>query len=115
MVDAKDLGGRISRTFNFMYEVRDGYYVLGCDYFRPCTDMEMDVYKGFKEALESGDGDWILDQYKRVRRYVSDVQPGSKAREQGIVEFVQGLNEEELESLGGQVDRAMEYAKVAYR
>ncbi len=114
MVNAKDLGERISRMFNFMYEAKDDYYVLGRDYFRPCTDLEMGVYKGFTEALESGDGDWIIDQYKRVRKYVSDVQPGSRVREQGIVEFVQGLDGEELESLRIQVDRAMEYARTAY-
>lgn len=57
----------------------------------------------------SGDGDRIIDQYRRVRRYVSDAQPGSRAREQGIVEFIQGLEREELDSLSIQVDWAMEW------
>ena len=115
MVDAKDLGERISRMFNFMYEVKGDYYVLGRDYFRPCTDLEMEVYKGFREALKGGSEDCIVDQYKRVRKYVSDCQACNRAREQEIVEFVQRLGEEELESLSSQVDRAMGYAQSAYR
>lgn len=115
MVDANDLGERISRMFNFMYEVKGGYYVLGCDYFRLCTDLEIGVYKGFTEALEDGSENRIIDQYKRARKYVSDCQACSKAREQEIVEFVQRLGEEELESLSSQVDRAMGYAQSAYR
>lgn len=97
------------------YETNSDYYVLGRDYFRVCTDLELGVYMRFEEALESGSEDWIVDQYKRVRRYVSDCQPSSRAREQEIVEFIQGLGEEELESLSVQVDRAMEYARIAYR
>lgn len=106
---------KIIRMFNFMYETNRGYYVLGRDYFRTCTDLELDVYKGFQEALEGKDEDWIVDQYKRVRRYVSDCQSGSRSRNKEIVEFVQGLSAEELESLSGQVDWAMEYAQIAYR
>lgn len=115
MVDAKDLGERISRMFNFMYEVKGDYYALGRDYFRLCTDMEMGVYKGFREALESGNEDWIIDQYKRVRRYMPDCQPSSRARKLEIAEFVQGLCEEELESLSNQMDLAMKYAHIAYK
>lgn len=115
MVNAQDLGERLTRMFNFMYEASNDYYVLGRDYFRPCTDLEMGVYKGFKEALEGESEDWIIEQYKRVRKYVSDCQPSSMDREKEIMEFVQGLSEEELESLGRQADRAVEYAQIAYR
>ncbi len=114
MVNAQDLGERLSRMFDFMYEVNDGYYVLGRGYFRICTDLEKDVYKGFVAALEDGSEDWTIDQYRRVRGYVSDCQPTSRAREQEIVEFVCGLGEGELESLNSQMDRAMKYAQIAY-
>lgn len=115
MVNAKDLGERISRMFNFMYEVKGDYYVLGRDYFRPCTDIEIKVYKGFREALEGGNEDWIIDRYRRVRKYVSDCQACSRVREQEIVEFVCRLSKEEIESLSSQADRATRYAQSAYR
>lgn len=114
-MNAQDLGERITRMFNFMYEVNGDYYVLGRDYFRLCTDLEMDVFKRFRETLESGNEDWIIDQYKRVRRYVCDCQPNSEERDNEIVKFVQKHGEGELESLSRQVDQAMEYAQTAYR
>lgn len=115
MINVQDLGERISRMFNFMYEVNNDYYVLGRDYFRTCTDLELGVYKGFKEALEGDSKDWSIEQYKRVRKYVSDCQLSSRARKQKIVEFVRGLSEDEVESLSRQVDRAMEFALIAYK
>ncbi len=115
MVNAQGLGERLSQMFNFMYEINGDYYVLGRDYFRLCTDLEMGVYKGFKAALEGGSEDWIIDQYKRVRSYVSDCQPSCRVREEEIGEFVCGLGERELELLNSQVDRAMKYAQIAYR
>ncbi len=36
MVDARELGEKITRMFNFIYEVKDDYYVLGRDYVRIC-------------------------------------------------------------------------------
>ena len=72
-------------------------------------------YKGFEEALRDESEDGNIEQYKRVRKYVSDCQPGSRAREQEIMEFVQKLSEEELGSLNSQVNRAMRYAQIAYR
>lgn len=115
MINAQNLGEKLIHTFNFMYEVNNDYYALGRDYFRPCTDMELEVYKGFREALEGGNEDWIIDQYKRVRKYMSDCQPRSRDREQEIVKFVQGLSKEELKSLSSQIDRAMKYAQIAYQ
>ena len=111
----QDLGERITRMFNFVYEVNGDYYVLGRDYFRYCTDLEMDVYKGFREALEGKKEEWIIEQYKRVRKYVSDCRPDSRSREKEIAEFVQELSDEEWETLNRQVDLAMEYARVAYK
>lgn len=61
-------------------------YALGRDYFRPCTDMELEVYKGFREALEGGNEDWIIDQYKRVRKYMSDCQPRSRDQEKAYAQ-----------------------------
>lgn len=114
-MNALDLGEKLTQMFNFMYEINSDYYVLGRDYFRPCTDLEMGVYKGFKEALEGKSEDWIIEQYKRVRKCVSDYQPSSSIRAKEIKEFVQGLNEEELESLSRQMNRAIEYAQIAYK
>lgn len=34
MMNTQDLGQRITRMFNFMYEVNGNYYVLEKDYFR---------------------------------------------------------------------------------
>lgn len=51
MVIAQELGEKISRMFNFIYEVNNDYYILGRDYFRLCTDLEIGVYKGFKMLL----------------------------------------------------------------
>lgn len=115
VINAQDLGEKIVQTFNFIYEVEGNYYVLGRDYFRLCTSLEMEVYKGFKEALRGESEDGVINQYKRVRKYVSDCQVGSRAREQEIMEFVQKLGEKELESLSSQVDRAMRYAQIDYR
>lgn len=115
MINAQDLGERITRMFNFMYEVKGNYYILGQDYFRPCTDLEMGVYIGFKEALDRKEVGFIVEQYKRVRRYTSDSQPGNRNRDKEIVEFVQGLSEGDLESLNRQVDCAAAYAQIAYR
>lgn len=114
-MNAPDLGEKLTQMFNFIYEINGDYYVLGRDYFRLCTDMEMGVYKGFKEALESKSEDWIIEQYKRVRKYVSDCQPSSSIRAKEIKEFVQGLSEKELELLSRQVERAIEYAQIAYK
>lgn len=102
MINVQNLGKRIFQMFNFMYEVNDDYYVLGKDYFSSCTDLEMGVYKGFREALEGDSKDWSIEQYKRVRKYVTDCQSDSRAREQEIVEFVRRLSEDEVESLSGQ-------------
>ena len=114
MVNAQELGERITRMFNFIYEVNSDYYVLGRDYFRLCTDLEIDVYKRFKDVLDGKVEGVIIEQYKRVRRYTSDCQLNSRARDKEIVEFVQGLREEELEALNKQVDQAESYAQVAY-
>lgn len=114
MINAQNLGEKLIHTFNFMYEVNGDYYVLGRDYFRSCTDLEAGVYKGYKEALERTDDDWIIEQYKRVRKYVSDCQPGSRSRDKGLLEFVKGLKAEELESLSRQMDKAESYAQIAY-
>lgn len=114
MVIAQELGEKITRMFNFIYEVNNDYYILGRDYFRLCTDLEIGVYKEFKNALD-GKEECISEQYKRVRRYTSDCQLGSKARDKEIVEFVQGLREEELEMLSKQVAQAESYAQIAYQ
>lgn len=44
---AQELGEKIAGMYNFIYEINDDYYVLGRDYFRLCTDLEIDVYKRF--------------------------------------------------------------------
>lgn len=44
MVIAQELGEKITRMFNFIYEVNNDYYILGRDYFRLCTDLEIGVY-----------------------------------------------------------------------
>lgn len=72
MVNAHELGERISGMFNFIYEIDGNYYVIGRDYFRLCTDLEIDVYKGFKYAFDGKAEEVIIEQYKRVRRYTSD-------------------------------------------
>lgn len=115
MSRAQELGERIAEMFNFIYEVKGDYYLLGRDYFRLCTDLEIGVYKGFKDVLDGKVKGAIIEQYKRVRRYTSDCQPGSRTRDRGIVEFVQGLREEELEALNKQVDQAESYAQIAYQ
>lgn len=51
MISAQDVEERITRMFNFIYEVNGDYYILGQGYVRLCTDLESAVYKGFKEAL----------------------------------------------------------------
>ena len=40
IVIAQELGEKITRMFNFIYEVNNDYYILGKDYFRLCTDLE---------------------------------------------------------------------------
>ena len=115
MVNAQELGERITRMFNFIYEVNGDYYVLGRDYFRLCTDLEIDVYKGFKGALDGNVEEIIIEQYKRVRKYTSDCQSASRTRDKKIVEFVQELKEEDFEALSMQVERAAAYAQIAYQ
>ena len=115
MINSQDLGERIARMFNFMYKVNGDYYILGQGYFRLCTDLEIGVYKGFKDALSGKEEENIIEHYKRVRRYTSDCQPVSRTRDKEIVDFVQGLSEGELETLSRQVDRAASYAQIAYR
>lgn len=115
MVRAKELGERIVGMFNFIYEVKNDYYVLGRDYFRLCTDMEIGVYKGFKTALDNREKENVIEQYKRVRRYTSDCQLSSRTRDKEIVEFVQSLSEGDLESLNTQVIQAESYARIAYQ
>ena len=115
MVNAQELGERIIRMFNFIYEVNSDYYVLGRDYFRLCTDLEIDVYKGFIDALDEKVEEVIIERYKRVRKYTTDCQSADRTRDKKIVEFVQGLNEEDLEALSMQVERAASYAQIAYQ
>ena len=115
MVNAQELGERITRMFNFIYEVNSDYYVLGRDYFRLCTDLEIDVYKGFRDAFDEKVEEVIIERYKRVRKNTSDCQPSSRTRDKKIVEFVQGLNEKDLEALSMQVERAASYAQIAYQ
>lgn len=115
MVNAQELGERIIRMFNFIYEVNGDYYVLGRDYFRLCTDLEIDVYKGFRDSLDGKVKDVIIEQYKRVRKYASDCQSCSRNRDKEIVGFVQRLSTEKLEELSEQVDRTELYAQIAYR
>lgn len=113
MVIAQELGEKITRMFNFIYEVNNDYYILGRDYFRLCTDLEIGVYKGFKNAIDGKDEGFILEQYKRVRKYTSDCQPNSRVRDKELVEFVQSLGEEELEILRKQVEQAELFAHIA--
>lgn len=115
MINAHNLGEMISRMFNFIYESNGGYYVLGRDFFRLCTDLEMEIYKSFKKSLEDSNKDWSIEQYKRVRKYVSDCQPSNKSNEKNIVRFVCELNEMDLKSLESQVNQAIEYASIAYK
>lgn len=75
----------------------------------------LEIYKEFEEALRGESEDRNIDQHKRVRRYVSDCQFSSRAREQEIMEFVQRISKEELKSLNSQVNREMRYAKIVYR
>lgn len=114
MINTQNLGEKLVHMFNFMYEVDGNYYALGRDYFRVCTDLEIGVYKGYEEALKEKEEDWIIEQYKRVRKYVSDCQPCSGSRDKGLLEFVKGLKAEELESLSRQMDKAEYYAQIAY-
>ena len=111
---AQELGEKITRMFNFIYEVNNDYYILGKDYFRLCTDLEIDVYKGFKDAIDGKEEGFITEQYKRVRKYTSDCQPNSRVRDKELVEFVQRLDEEDLEILSKQVAQAESYAQIAY-
>ena len=80
-----------------------------------CTDLEIDVYKGFKGALDGNVEEIIIEQYKRVRKYTSDCQSADRTRDKKIVEFVQGLNEENLEALSMHVERAVSYAQITYQ
>lgn len=114
MVEAQDLGERIIRMFDFIYEINDDYYILGRNCFRICTDLEIGVYKGFKDALDGKEEKYIIEQYKRVRKYTSDCQPSSRIRDRELVEFVQGLSEGDLEALSTQVDKAESYAQISY-
>ena len=115
MVDARELGEKIARMFNFIYEINGDYYILGQDYFRLCTDLEIGVYKGFEDALNEKEEGFIIEQYKRVRRYTSDCQSNSGIRDKELVEFVQGLRKGEVDILSKQVDRAESYAQIAYQ
>ena len=115
MVDARELGEKIARMFNFIYEINGDYYILGQDYFRLCTDLEIGVYKGFEDALNEKEEGFIIEQYKRVRKYTSDCQPNSRVRDKELVEFVQRLDEEDLEILSKQVAQAESYAQIAYQ
>jgi hypothetical protein len=115
IVIAQELGEKITRMFNFIYEVNNDYYILGKDYFRLCTDLEIDVYKGFKDAIDGKEEGFITEQYKRVRKYTSDCQPNSRVRDKELVEFVQRLDEEDLEILSKQVAQAESYAQIAYQ
>lgn len=115
MVSAQELGERIIRMFNFIYEINDDYYILGQDYFRLCTDLEIDVYKGFIDALDEKVEEVIIERYERVRKYTSDCQSADRTRDKKIVEFVQGLNEENLEALSMHVERAVSYAQITYQ
>lgn len=99
MVIAQELGEKITRMFNFIYEVNNDYYIFGRDYFRLCTDLEIEVYKGFKNAIDGKEEGFIIEQYKRVRKYTSDCQPNCRVRGKELVEFVQSLGEEDLEML----------------
>ena len=114
MVDARKLGEKIARMFNFIYEINGDYYILGRDYFRPCTGLEIDVYKGFKDALNGKEEGFIIEQYKRVRKYTSDCQTNSRIRDKELVEFVQRLGEEDLEVLSKQTEQAELYAQTAF-
>ena len=100
MVDARELGEKIARMFNFIYEINGDYYILGQDYFRLCTDLEIGVYKGFEDALNEKE---------------EDCQSNSGIRDKELVEFVQGLRKGEVEILSKQVDRAESYAQIAYQ
>ena len=115
MVDARELGEKIARMFNFIYEINGDYYILGQDYFRLCTDLEIGVYKGFEDALNEKEEGFIIEQYKRVRRYTFDSQSNSRIRDKELVEFVQGLRKGEVEILSKQVDRAESYAQISYQ
>lgn len=113
MVIAQELGEKITRMFNFIYEVNNDYYILGRDYLILCTDLEIGVYKGFKNAIDGKEEGFIIEQYKRVRKYTSDCQPNSRVRDNELVEFVQSLGEEELEILRKQVEQAELFAHIA--
>lgn len=115
MLSAQELGERITRMFNFIYEINNDYYILGQDCFRPCTDLEIDVYKGFIDALDEKVEEVIIERYKRVRKYTADCQSASRTRDKKIVIFVQGLNAEDLEVLSMQVERAESCAQIAYQ
>lgn len=114
MINAQQLGEKITRMFNFMYEVNGEWYVLGRDYFRVCSDFEYGVYTQFCSALDNGDRKEIIFCYRRVRRYVSDCQPNDRERDMKIIQFVNELDADSLKSLSEQVSRAEEYANIAY-
>lgn len=100
MVEAQDLGERIIRMFDFIYEINDDYYILGRNCFRICTDLEIGVYKGFKDALDGKEEKYIIEQYKRVRKYTSDCQPGSRIRDREVC----GLRWDDIDLENGVID-----------
>lgn len=114
MISAQNLGEKISRMFNFVYNVNGEWYVLGRDYFQPCTDNQLGVYNMFCKALETGDREEIISQYRRVRKYTSDCQPNDEERDIKIVQFVNGLDDDELISLNNQVIIAEKLATDVY-
>lgn len=113
-MDRKALGKIIANKFNFIYETSNGYYVLGRDFNRQCTDLEIEVYKEYKEAVDSGDIEEIKRTYLRVRKYTGDVKASSRERQEDIVEFVIGLSNDDFAKLVYQHKLIEEYTKMVY-
>ena len=103
----EDLAEKIANNFNFIYEIGDNFYILGRDYCKVCSEVLIDVYKGF---LIAADEDDKIENYMRVRRYVSDVQPPNRNRKQEILQVI-GNNFEDVKK---QFEEAKEYANIAY-
>lgn len=103
----EELAGKISRNFNFIYQINDDYYVLGRDYCKKCSSFLIDVYKGYMDKCGESEK---KDNYKRIREYVSDVQVPDKNRESDILKIIS----EDFENVLLQYEQAMEYAKKTY-
>lgn len=103
----EDLAEKIANNFNFIYEIGDNFYILGRDYCKVCQEDLIEVYKGF---LKEDDEDTKIENYKRVRSYLSDVQPPVRSRKQEILQVI----EESFEDVMKQFEEAIEYANMAY-